>query len=98
MSAFPGHKLNDCPMCGTRTRRPYCCGIALNERRPWRMTPALVRTVHVIARAKKGLTEEEYRMRLGAVGARTSLEFSREQFHAFMAGLRKLPDVVRRAG
>lgn len=93
MATVVGHRLNDCPMCGAFTRRAFCCGIDLNARRPWRMTPARVRAVHVVARSRKGLTEDEYRLRLGAVGVTTSLALTREQFRALMEGLRRLPDV-----
>jgi hypothetical protein len=82
-----------CPRCERTTRLSSCCGIDLSvRRRRWRMTADRVRFVHVLARSRKGLTEEEYRLRLGAVGVESCLQLDREAFHAFVAGLAKLPD------
>lgn len=83
----------ECPMCGRTTYKTWCCGIDLSARTPWRMTKDRIRAVHMVARGRKGLTEEQYRLRLGAVGVTTSLALSREQFNDFMRGLRALPDV-----
>lgn len=58
----------------------------------WKMSPSMVRQVHAIARRQKGLNEETYRMRLGAVGVESSKDFTRRQYHDFMRGLTKLPD------
>lgn len=96
MNAPAGHPLLDCPMCGGFTRRTWCCGIDLTARTPWQMTPARIRAVHMAARGRKGLTEEAYRLRLGAVGVTTCLALSREQFRAFMEGIRRLPDAPKR--
>ena len=57
------------------------------------MTKALVQRVHAVARGRKGLDEETYRLRVRAVGAETSKRFTREQYREFMRGLAKLPDV-----
>lgn len=59
------------------------------------MTHDYVRMIHILARSRKGLTEEEYRMRLAAVGVQTSLKLSRDQFRALLDGLRALPDSPR---
>lgn len=64
-------------------------------RKRWHMTTDRVRMIHVLARARKGLTDEEYRLRLGAVGVTTSLRLSRDQFHRLLIGLRALPDAPR---
>ena len=58
------------------------------------MTRARIRAVHVLARKRKGLDEETYRLRLRAVGVGSSLELSHTQFDALMRGLRALPDAV----
>lgn len=84
-----------CPRCAKLTAQRWCCGIDLLERKRWRMTRDWVRLVHVLARARKGLTEEQYRLRLGAVGVTTSLALSRDQFHQLLVGLRALPDCQR---
>jgi hypothetical protein len=86
-------RLRQCPLCDTRTRARWCCGIDLAvRRRRWRMTGERVRLVHVIARSRKGLDEENYRLRLAAVGVASSKLLSRAQFHQFLNGLRTLPD------
>lgn len=84
--------MHTCPLCQSTTTARWCCGLDLSVRKRWRMTKDHVRLVHVLARSRKGLTEEEYRMRLGAVGVTTSLALSRKQFHQLLAGLRALPD------
>lgn len=81
-----------CPRCRQPTAERWCCGIDLLARKRWRMTHDRVRMIHVLARARKGLTEEEYRLRLAAVGVSTSLKLGRDQFHRLLAGLRALPD------
>lgn len=81
-------------MCETRTTARWCCGIDLTARRArWSMNRQRVRAVHIVARVRKGLDEETYRMRLATLGVETCKQFSREQFRQFMAGLRGLPDV-----
>lgn len=87
----------ECPLCGARTTRVWCCGLDLAAAKPWRMTGARVHAVHVLARAQKGLDEETYRARLGAVGLKSCLDMNRLQFHEFMRALRALPDAPERA-
>ena len=60
------------------------------------MTKMLVRHVHIVARVQKGLDEETYKLRLRAVGAESSKNFTRVQYVEFMKGLAKLPDMPRR--
>lgn len=84
--------MRTCPRCQQPTASTWCCGLELTVRKRWRMTHDRVQMVHVLARSRKGLTDEEYRMRLGAVGVDSSLQLSRDQFHALLAGLRALPD------
>lgn len=91
MSAKP----KQCPRCGTKSRRLNCCGIDLGFRRRWRMTPAMVRQVHVIAKVRKGLDEETYRLQLTAVGVDTSKRLNRTQHHALLQRLSTLPDAPR---
>lgn len=81
-----------CPRCHKPTDARWCCGIDLLARKRWRMTRDRVRMIHVLARARKGLTEEQYRLRLAAVGVDTSLKLGRDQFHQLLVGLRSLPD------
>lgn len=59
------------------------------------MTPERVRHVHVLALSRKGLTEEDYRDRLAAVGVSSSLHLSRQQWYRLLEGLNKLPDSPR---
>lgn len=84
-----------CPRCDKLTAERWCCGIDLLAGKRWRMTADRVRMVHVLARSRKGLTDEEYRLRLGAVGVTTSLKLSREQYHRLLVGLRALTDSPR---
>jgi len=88
--------IRTCPRCSFPTSASECCGIILSQRVRWRMTKLLIRRVHAIV-AKKGLDEEIYRLRLGAVGVESSKDFTREQYHAFMRALAMLPDAPRRA-
>lgn len=91
MSAKP----KQCPRCGIRSRRINCCGIILGVRRRWRMTPALVRQVHVIAHVRKGLDKETYQLHLTAVGVETSKRLTRDQHHALLQRFSALPDAPR---
>lgn len=82
-----------CPLCECVVRGSYCCGIDFTApRAAWRMTPDRVKHVHAVARSRKGLTEEAYRLRLKAVGVTSSVLLDREQFTEFLAGVAKLPD------
>ena len=56
------------------------------------MTPDKVRMVHVLARARKGLTEDEYRLRLKAVNVDSCKQLDREAFRTLVDGLNRLPD------
>lgn len=70
-----------------------CCGLDFTvRRRPWRMDADKIKLVHVL-KARKGLDDDTYRLRLGAVGVTTSKALKREQFHTFLRGLAALPDV-----
>jgi hypothetical protein len=84
-----------CPRCGLKSRRLNCCGIDLGFRRRWRMTPAMVRQVHVIARVRKGLDTDTYRLHLAAVGVTTSKRLNRTQHYALLQRFAALPDVPR---
>lgn len=84
--------MRTCPRCQQSTASTWCCGLELTARKRWRMTRDRVRMIHVLARSRKGLTDEQYRLRLGAVGVDTSLKLSRDQFHNLLRGLRALPD------
>lgn len=86
-----------CPVCQTAATSPWCCGIDLTAAAPWRMTPERIRAVHVLAMTTKGLDEETYRLRLGAVGVESCKQFTREQYHTFMGALRDLPDAAHRS-
>lgn len=55
------------------------------------MSPDLIRRVHAL-KAQKGLEDETYRLRLGAVGANSCKELSRKAFGVFLAALSALPD------
>lgn len=81
-----------CPRCQRLTGAGNCCGIDLSvRRRPWRMTAPNIRLIHVL-KARKGLDEETYRLRLGAVGVASSKDLSRDGFRTFLKGLAALPD------
>lgn len=84
--------MRSCPRCLQSTTRTWCCGIDLSAARPWQMTTDRVRMIHLLARSQKGLTEEEYRLQLGAMGVDSSKQLSRSQFHFFVQRLRSLPD------
>lgn len=86
-------KRRRCPRCERITAATDCCGIDLTvRRRPWSMTPVNIRLVHVL-KARKGLDEETYRLRLGAVGVDSCKQLSRTAFRTFLSGLAALPDV-----
>lgn len=80
-----------CPRCDVLTHAPDCCGILLANARRWRMTPERIRAVQLL-RVRKGLDEETYRLRLGAVGVSTCKALTRAAFRRFVAGLQSLPD------
>lgn len=81
-----------CPVCERETAAAWCCGIELAAAQPFRMTRERIRAVHVLARSRKGLDEETYRLQLQAVGVESSLALNRQQFHRLMRALRALPD------
>lgn len=82
-----------CPRCQCLTGSTWCCGIDLTVRRaPWVMTIERIRLIHIL-KARKGLTDEVYRLRLGAVGVDSCKQLGRQQFRIFLAGLVDLPDV-----
>lgn len=81
-----------CPRCDRMVTTPDCCGVLLTvRRRRWRMTNEHKRLVHVL-KARKGLDDETYRLRLGAVGVSSCTDLGREQFRTFLRGLAALPD------
>jgi hypothetical protein len=82
-----------CPRCDRLTAATHCCGLDLAARRrlPWRMDADKVRLVHTL-KARKGLDDETYRLRLGAVGVDSCKQLSRAAFRSFLAGLVALPD------
>lgn len=58
------------------------------------MTKGRIQAIRRYAHGRKGLSEDDYRLRLGAVGAKSTLELTEDQFNTVMAGLRRLPTVV----
>lgn len=61
--------------------------------RRWRMTPGRIKLVKTIAFRQKGLTEEEYRVRLKAITTRDSCkQLKRAEFLRFVNDLQRLPD------
>ena len=81
-----------CPLCQRLSALGNCCGIDLTaRRRPWRMDKDKIRLVHVL-KARKGLDDDTYRLRLSAVGVESSKQLSRGQFRTFLQGLAALPD------
>lgn len=81
-----------CPRCQRNVTTPDCCGVLLTvRRRRWRMSNDKKKLVHIL-KARKGLDEETYRLRLGAVGVKSCTELGRDQFHTFLKGLAALPD------
>lgn len=67
---------------------------------PFRMTKERVRYVHALALKRKGLSYEIYKLRLGAVGVKSSTQLKRASYARFVAGLKALPDApgYRKAG
>lgn len=81
-----------CPRCGDRTAEWNCCGINLTVRRArWSMSAENIRLVHVV-KSRKGLDEETYRLRLGAVGVASCKDLNQAQFRKFLEGMATLPD------
>ncbi len=63
-------------------------------RRRWRMDPARLRLVHALALRQKGLTQEEYKLRLKAItGRESSKDLKRRDFVRFVEDLKRLPDI-----
>jgi len=56
------------------------------------MTKKLVQKVHVVALRQKGLSREDYKLRLRAVGVESCKDFTHKQFSEFMRQLDRLPD------
>ena len=56
------------------------------------MTLKLIQRVHVVALRQKGLTREDYKLRLNAVGVSSCKEMNQQQYLAFMRDLNRLPD------
>ena len=83
--------MNQCPRCGHQTRNLTCCGETLRRRR-WVLTKDRIRLLRVLAHSRKGLSKEDYRLRLGAVGVESTLDLDRERYVRFIVELRKLPD------
>lgn len=81
-----------CPRCDRATASGYCCGVDLTvRRRPWRMDKDKIKLVHIL-KARKGLDEETYRLRLGVVGVQSCKDLGREAFRQFLRGMAALPD------
>lgn len=70
-----------CPQCGT-----------YKSRKKWQLTPALIKRIHVIAMRQKGLSREEYELRLNAVGVNSCKELNQQRYERFMGALNRLPD------
>lgn len=86
--------LRTCPLCRHRSNLERCCGVALAM--PFRMSANRVRALRAYVHGRKGLDDDTYRLHLGAVGARSTLELNREQHDALMKRLAALPDAPPR--
>lgn len=84
-----------CPLCAARTASDWCCGIHLAE--PFAMTARRVNALRRYAHGRKGLDGDTYRLHLAAVGAASTKNLTREQYHGLLARLNALPDRPRRA-
>lgn len=94
----PKSKRYTCPLCGHVTAKTECCGLDLTAADTlWRMTKARIRYLRAFAHGTKGLDEDTYRLHLVRAGAQHTNELTREQFHALMRDLAKLPD-ARKVG
>lgn len=83
-----------CFYCGAwadagQTECAFC--LTSLKRRRFAMTKDRLKLVHALAR-QKGLDDETYRLRLGAVGVGSAKELKRDTFQTFMDGLKRLPD------
>jgi hypothetical protein len=89
-----------CPRCGYATRSTDCCGIDLTAAGPWAMTKARIRYLRAFAHGTKGLDDDTYRLHLERAGARHTDQLTRDQYHALLRDLGRLPDVpkVKRGG
>ncbi len=86
-----------CPRCGHVDDSSQCarCGTYLYSKRhnkPWLLTPKMIQRIHVVAMKQKGLSREEYKLRLGAVGVGSCKELNETQYTKFMKALASLPD------
>lgn len=84
-----------CPRCGSpnKERLSKCevCEETLRTKR-FSMTKDKIKYVHVLALKQKGLTQEEYKLRLKAVDVTTCKQLKRKTYYEFVNGLRALPD------
>lgn len=89
-------RLRQCKRCGQvhpgREKECARCGAPLVQKR-WRMTKARIKYVHVLAMRQKGLTREEYELRLQAAGVDSCKDLKRRQWDELLRGLKRLPDV-----
>lgn len=100
--SFRRHGHRQCPRCGFWYPKAitYCPTdqVKLGRRRKprWEMTPERIKRVHAIARGRKGLSEEDYRLRLKHYGIDSCKQMDERTFKRFMHELKALPDQPRR--
>ncbi|MDQ2069279.1 hypothetical protein [Natronospira bacteriovora] len=96
-----GHR--QCPRCGFWFEKSvkHCPtdGVKLGRRRKprWEMTPERIKRVHAIALGRKGLSYEDYKLRLRQYGVDSSKDMDEKTFKRFMHHLKALPDRPRRS-
>ena len=89
-----------CSRCGysfPNVKECPTCGVDLVKRR-WKMTRKRIAYVHALALQQKGLTHEEYKLRMQAITTKTTCkDLTRNDYKRFTADLQALPDVRRAA-
>lgn len=56
------------------------------------MNKRRIKIVHTVARARKGLTREDYELHLQRVGVESCKDMGRAEYLQFMRNMRRLPD------
>lgn len=93
-------RFRECPRCGHRhydmaIKDCELCFTPLRAER-FHMNKQRIQYVHVLAMAQKGLTHEEYKDNLRAVGVESSKHMKRQHYYDFLARMKRLPDAPKK--
>jgi len=89
-------RLKRCQCCGKLVARSFrVCTYCQTPFERFRMNHERVKLCHVLAH-KKGLDDETYRLRLNAVGVKSSKQMTKAQYLEFVKNINTLPDMPRK--